>query len=200
MRCAWCAYDLDGIAPDGACPECGIPIERSVRFLDAGSPWQIRRGLRGFMRTARAVLFRPRSTMRRLHPGSGDNTLALCAITIGVYGISYGQWLVDSGTDRFRRPAGSVADFLLVLLQASVMAIPLSVIGVLVVMLQLYLIDALVRRIATRRRPKTTETHARQIQDHATLGFMLWGILTGIAAAAGCALVSSRGGAVWRRS
>ena len=39
-RCTRCGYDLRGVAPNGNCPECGLPVERSVGNTDAGALWQ----------------------------------------------------------------------------------------------------------------------------------------------------------------
>ncbi len=47
--CATCEYELSGLDPGGVCPECGTPVERSVRGgLLVDSPrahaWTLRRG------------------------------------------------------------------------------------------------------------------------------------------------------------
>ena len=31
LACVACSYNLRGLSPDGACPECGTTVERSTR-------------------------------------------------------------------------------------------------------------------------------------------------------------------------
>lgn len=44
LACRGCAYELDGLSLDGQCPECGMPIERSIRgdALQYASPQYVR--------------------------------------------------------------------------------------------------------------------------------------------------------------
>src|SRR5690554_3779929 len=42
LLCVTCGYDLRALAPDRACPECGTPVERSMRsdlLIDAEPRW-----------------------------------------------------------------------------------------------------------------------------------------------------------------
>ena len=100
LTCMECRYRLRGLSPDGACPECGTPIARSIewrRELAARKPWWLKLGGRAgpLLREADA------RWLRRLLAG----TLALAATWVFV-----GAWLVAR---RLLSPRSYVPDFAL---------------------------------------------------------------------------------------
>jgi hypothetical protein len=42
LLCERCGYGVDGLPPDGVCPECALEIERSLPVHRPGTPWQQR--------------------------------------------------------------------------------------------------------------------------------------------------------------
>lgn len=55
LPCIQCGYNLHGLPAAGACPECGVPVERSRasdRLADANTDW-----LRGLVRGQRLVMW-----------------------------------------------------------------------------------------------------------------------------------------------
>jgi hypothetical protein len=59
LLCEECGYEIGGLAREGACPECGGPIENSLPERRHGSPWQQRRSLWALVRTNVGVLGGP---------------------------------------------------------------------------------------------------------------------------------------------
>jgi hypothetical protein len=58
VHCIQCGYDLSGLPADGVCPECGLPIERSLRsnmLIDA-SPEYVRKLARGLSLVLNGIL------------------------------------------------------------------------------------------------------------------------------------------------
>lgn len=92
LLCERCGYSVDSLARGGNCPECGTPIAESLPGARAGSPWQRRAGLGGWLATMGAALFRPVGMVRGLRvDDSGARrlqrlNLGLAAVVIGASG------------------------------------------------------------------------------------------------------------------
>jgi len=67
LLCERCGYVIEGLPRDGACPECGRPIEDSLPERRTGTPWQ-RDGLtlRAIASTWLMTLSRPRTTLDQI--------------------------------------------------------------------------------------------------------------------------------------
>jgi len=61
LLCERCGYVIEGLEPDGNCPECGKPIAESLPEARPGSLWQRKRCLSTWVSTAHEVLRHPRA-------------------------------------------------------------------------------------------------------------------------------------------
>lgn len=66
LLCGRCGYVIEGLPGDGACPECGKPISESLPEARVGSPWQQGARQSSWVRTASALVRRPRETFDRV--------------------------------------------------------------------------------------------------------------------------------------
>ena len=57
LLCERCGYVVEGLATDGACPECGKPIAESLPERRVGTLWQQERDLNTLFATMRETLF-----------------------------------------------------------------------------------------------------------------------------------------------
>jgi hypothetical protein len=63
LLCERCGYVVEGLPAEGACPECGKPIEESLPERRVGTPWQQSRSGANLARTWRMSLFHPIRTL-----------------------------------------------------------------------------------------------------------------------------------------
>ncbi|MEL7237672.1 MAG: zinc ribbon domain-containing protein [Planctomycetota bacterium] len=97
--CEECGYRLDGLPAAGNCPECGTPVALSTtdnrRTL---APFEERRGLLAYTRTAASVLLRPsgffRTLRTRVDAPQHDAASRFCWITLVMAGIVGGVSLL----------------------------------------------------------------------------------------------------------
>jgi len=94
-RCRRCGYVIIGIAPDGRCPECSVPVADSLApEASAGTPWDTPRSLLGvwtYARTLVAFILAPRRCAGRLlfvpDPRRSCKFLAITALlSAGAFG------------------------------------------------------------------------------------------------------------------
>src|SRR5690349_13112312 len=77
--CLQCGYDLRGLSPDGVCPECEFPIERTLAFPQ---------------------LREDRVYLARVRRGAAVLVAALALLVVGFLGVTLYEALHWNGTPR----------------------------------------------------------------------------------------------------
>jgi predicted RNA-binding Zn-ribbon protein involved in translation (DUF1610 family) len=107
VLCESCGYDLSELPAQGACPECGRAIARSLPEHRKGSAWQLSRHWWG---TNREGLLRPRDLFRTIRierPASNALFLrnaGIASLIIGATAVALAA--LDLGSVQFRTGAG----------------------------------------------------------------------------------------------
>ncbi len=91
LLCERCGYVVEGLPPEGACPECGKPIVESLPERRPGTIWQNRSEPRPFLRTLIQTLLHPIRTLETIavNPRRDhrlmvwSNMLAACLFSMG---------------------------------------------------------------------------------------------------------------------
>jgi len=183
LLCEACGYVIDGLPPDGACPECGRSVASSMPEARPGTPWQRGRpGPFAWAATAWAVLRRPGPTFERLRlvPGTGTG-LAIANLAVAS-ALLVGPWIGVTIHDpaRLARGGGDT-------LQAVtyVWVIVAGVGTVTLILFALMVVEFMgVRFMAGRRRWRLPREAAWLVCCHASIGWVFSGIGS-IAALAG---------------
>ena len=97
--CERCGYPLRGLGGDAACPECGLPVQRSNPARRAGLPWQRRMDPAAFLATGWAVVTRPGAAYGQMIVGGrqvrhGVYLLVWAVLTGVAWGLAWRQWAV----------------------------------------------------------------------------------------------------------
>ena len=121
VLCEKCGYVLNGLPPDGRCPECGKPVAESVGDGRLPTPWDVSANpgpsrLRGFVRTTVDVILRPTHFYRTLAVRASvasARTFAqvnwwIASLLFGVSGAAHALWY-----NQGMRPASFTPVFLL---------------------------------------------------------------------------------------
>lgn len=177
LLCERCGYVVDGLSGDGPCPECGTPIAESLPERRPGSPWQRRRGFVAWFRTCLLMLAHPIGAWRdiRIEPSSvgfGRVNERGAALLIAVVAASR----LERAYVRAAEPAlmewslwaGAFA-LLWVLSAASLRALT-------------RIEHAGVRFFGRRRGWRITRTVADSVCAHASVGWLVAGVLFGAGA------------------
>jgi hypothetical protein len=170
ILCESCGYDLTGLEPSVACPECGRSVSRSLPESRTGSPWQRRPGLWSWWLTNLAVVRSPRDTMGRLRIESARSTplAALNCVLAGA--ILVAPWLGTPAGDPARAARGG-SDLQVAFTYAWVFAAQTAAVGALLLCLT-WCEYAGIRFIAARRGWRLTRAGGWQVCCHATVGWL----------------------------
>ncbi|MBL9001088.1 MAG: hypothetical protein JNK25_08125 [Phycisphaerae bacterium] len=185
--CEECGYDLTGLMPEGACPECGRPVARSLPESRPGSPWQFSPGSVSWLRTNLAVLRGPAELFAsvRIDPRGGASLLVLNVLLAAL--LLAAPWTGTLIGDPIRggRGGGPMRELL-----TFGWVFPAQVLGIAAFLVLLTMIEfAGIRFIAARRKWRLTRAGAWQVCCHASVGW----IILGVAPLAGLALVYTLG-------
>lgn len=82
LLCERCGYVIEGLATDGACPECGKPISESLPERRVGTPWQQRPSFVNLLRTWWMTLRHPKRTLdvMAFDDGGGDRLMQITCL------------------------------------------------------------------------------------------------------------------------
>ncbi len=81
--CETCGYRLQGLPPEGNCPECGTAIQASHPDHRPGLLWQQRQTLRTWWTTNWCVMMHPKQSFRRMNTGGSSDEEFMFFITNG---------------------------------------------------------------------------------------------------------------------
>lgn len=164
LLCETCGYVLHGLPRESACPECGRPIASSLPEARAGTPWQQSGGAKAWARTSLHALSRPTHTFGSLRPGPRDRALLLLnsAATAALLAIAW--W--------WSREPARLSLAVALLGAAAVFA------GSFFGLLALTWIERVgLVFFARRRDERLTRAMASSICAHASVGWLLAGVL-----------------------
>lgn len=167
LLCEACGYVVEGLG-DGPCPECGTSIRSSRPEARPGSPFQVRPGPFGWMRTAWLLLRHPGRTFDdiRIEPASA---VVLALVNHGLAAMLIVAPWVGVLTWDPSRGANNVA--------AYGVAFAIWVVGVVGVLGLLTVVEFLgVRFFAARRAWRVSRTTAMQICAHSSVGWIVAGL------------------------
>lgn len=173
--CESCGYDLSASARHGSCPECGALVASSLPGARIGSPWQQRRSLFAWGLTNLGTLFRPTQRFRTLRISAAGAASLLAGNLLLAGAVIADPWVGATTID----PARGVRDFSnpreLALYAAAWLAWSLLLA---LLLLALTLVEYLgVRFFAARKGWRLTRAAAFQVCAHASIGWVLCGVL-----------------------
>lgn len=187
LLCERCGYVVEGLATDGACPECGKPIAESLPERRVGTAWQRKPGVVPLLRTWDQSFFHPIQTLDRLDPGAPTRgmigwTAAVCAglVSVGIM-CPTGVFLLEFGIDTIGDAITTILPLILWL------CILYGMVFGLVLLLTEVESRGLVL-ISRQRETRITTSIARRVCDHGSVG---WVICASIVALLGLASTAS---------
>ncbi len=187
MLCEECGYPLKGLDQEGACPECGRPITQSLPENRPGSAWQRAPGFFSWVRTNWAVLRLPKQEFSRIRiePRSGTGLLILNTLLTAALFIDPWVGVVVKDPARAARHEGGVQGWAIV----AGMWILETVFAAAVLWLLTWVEFLGIRFFSRRRGWRLTPEGAWQVCCHASVGWLMLGILPVLTLAAFQALV-----------
>lgn len=169
LLCERCGYVVEGLATDGACPECGKPIAESLPERRAGTAWQRDPRAANLLRTWAMSLFRPVRTLDVLaeRPAT-DTRLRRWTLLASALLLSIGYWQYGAVDVIREKPVSAVV--LVVFILACTLAVwP--------VLLGLTLVETWgLSVIAKTRRFRVPLNARRAITAHGCVGWLLAGV------------------------
>ncbi|GJQ28204.1 MAG: hypothetical protein HBSAPP03_00880 [Phycisphaerae bacterium] len=172
VLCEDCGYDLAGLASEGACPECGRAVARSLPSARRGSAWQNRPEFFSWVTTMLHVLLRPTQTLRQVQVSSrGRHLLVVNLMLAGAAAVApwWGVFAGDPGREARRLPGPDG-----LVLQAGIAS--MQIVSAATVLFLLTWIECRgIRFFAARRGWRLTHAGAWQVCAHASFGWLFCG-------------------------
>jgi hypothetical protein len=175
LLCETCGYSLVGLAGDGACPECGRLIATSRPEARPGSAWQRGAGLFALLKTNWAVLRSPRSEFSRIRiePRTGTGLLVINTLATAAFFIDPWVGVIVGDPARGARLAGGAAGWAMV----GAVWIAETMLAAAVLWLLTWIEYRGIRFFSRRRGWRLTPEGAWQVCCHASVGWLMLGVL-----------------------
>ncbi|MFA6044288.1 MAG: hypothetical protein WC718_04840 [Phycisphaerales bacterium] len=172
--CETCGYDFEGLDHDSKCPECGRSVASSDPAARPGSPWQRQPGLFSLAATAWEVLRHPSRLFEQIQIRPGSAGLAAISMLLAGALVAdpwIGVWVRDPA--RNVNALANIGSFV-----RYGMSFVVGAVGVGLTFLVLTLIEYRgIRFFSGRRGWRLTKVAAWQICAHASVAWVLCGIL-----------------------
>lgn len=185
--CESCGYALSGLPESAACPECGRLVSSSLPAARPGTPWQRRSNPATWFRTMWCVLRHPKRTFQELRIARG--TTLLLVINLVIAGLAIADPWVGAlagdparGAWRLRQGSDAVRHLVTLAVEGAIVAVVLFALT--------YVEYAGIRFFARTRGWRLTNAAAWQICAHASVGWILSGVLAIVSLAAMFTLVN----------
>lgn len=185
LLCERCGYTIEGLPPSSPCPECAAPIESSLPDrARPGSPYQLNPSRAALVATARAMLLRPRQTLRSMQIGSVNDEalkdkllLDACRIVSILLFIAMLTHAVSSYIHRPDRWLSTLSSLGLMFLFWLLIALQLCTFGVLLLSMLCRIESVGIRAFGRVHKRRITPAVASSICAHASIGWMTGAIL-----------------------
>lgn len=116
LLCETCGYPVEGLPPEGNCPECGRAIRSSLPEARKGTPWDRGPSLRSWLVTGWMVVRRPRQTFEKVRIVGGPlGSLFFCNAAVGAL-LAVGPLLLFIRTIGHVQPELGITDLSLAVL------------------------------------------------------------------------------------
>ncbi len=175
LLCEECGYTLAGLDEHGACPECGRSIAHSMPQSRPGSAWQQKPGLFSLVRTNWAVLKNPRREFARMRieRRTGTGLLAINTLATAAFFIDPWVGVIIGDPARSARLAGGLLNWMVV----GGMWVAETLLAASILWLLTWVEYAGIQFFSRRRGWRLTPEGAWQVCCHASVGWLLLGIL-----------------------
>ncbi|MFM9996864.1 MAG: hypothetical protein ACKVU4_13815 [Phycisphaerales bacterium] len=177
LLCERCGYVVEGLPGDGPCPECGTPIADSLPDRRRGSPWQQRAGFASWLRTGILML---------RHPVRAWAVIRIESTCIGWAqvnrGVAAALIAIVTSARVTRATVGPPAPEFLRWCYWAVVSLVLTLLFTIVLRLLTAVEHRGVRFFGARRGWRVTHTVADAVCAHASVGWLVAGVLFGAGA------------------